>query len=123
MVGVGTDVELWAKNRDFVAVFTRSIGWGTEGDFDGIEKRVFEGKEELACSEDGQCVQIEQWKLGGRRGLEWLEGDSRNVIERYEPDAKTSALDFRFGFDENVAACFTAFAALCAELGLGGAEV
>ena len=123
MVGIGTDVELWAKNRDFVAIFTRSVSRGAEGDFDGIEERVFEGEEELACSEDGQCVNVEQWKLGRWRGLERLEGDGGNVVERYEPDSKTGALNFGFGFDEDMAACFTAFAALCAELGLGGAKV
>ena len=123
MVGVGTDVELWAENGDFVAVFTGSISRGAKGDFDGIEERVFEGEEELACSEDWQCVEIEQWKLGGRGGLERLEGDGGNVVKRYEPDAKTRALDFGFWFDEDVAACFTALAALCAESGLGGAKV
>ena len=123
MVGVGTDVELWAQDGDFVAVFTGSMSGGAEGDFDGIKERIFEGEEELACSEDGQCVKIEQWKLGGGRGLERFEGDGGNVVERYKPDAKTGALDFGFWFDEDMAACFTAFAALCAELGLGGAKL
>ena len=114
---------MWAKNRDLVAMFTRSVSRGAEGDFDRVEERVLEGEEELACSKNGQRVKIEQWKLGGRRGLERLEGYSGNVVERYEPDSKTCALDFGFWFDEDMAAGSTAFAALCAELGLGGAKV
>ena len=123
MVGIGTDVELWAKDRDFVAVFTRSMSRGAEGDFDRVKEGVLEGEEELACSEDGQCVKIKQRKLGGWRGLERLEGDGGNVVEGYKPDSKTCALDFGFRFDEDMAAGSTAFAALCAELGLGGAKV
>ena len=123
MVGVGTDVELWAEDRDFVAIFTRSMSRGAEGNSNRVEERVLEGEEELACSEDGQCVEIKQWKLGGWRGLERLEGDGGNVVEGYEPDPKTCALDFGFWFDEDMAAGSAAFAALCAELDLGGAKV
>ena len=96
---------------------------GSEGDFDSVEERVLEGEEELACSEDGQWVKINQWKLVGWRGLERFEGDGGNVVEGYQPDSKTCALNFGFWFDENMAADSTAFAALCAELGLGGAKV
>ena len=106
-----------------MAIFTRSMSWGAKGDFHRIEKGVVEGEEELACSEDGQCVEIEQWKLGGWRGLERLEGDGGNVVESYEPDAETGALDFGFWFDEDMATGSAAFAALCAELDLGGAKV
>ena len=123
MVDIGADVELRAKNRDFVAVFTRSMSRSAEGDFDGVEERILEGEEELACSEDGQYVKIKQRKLGGWRGLERLEGDGGNVVEGYKPDSKTCALNFGFWFNEDMAAGSTAFAALCAELGLGGPEV
>ena len=71
----------------------------------------------------GNALNVEQWELGRWRGLERLEGDGGNVVERYEPDSKPCALNFGFWFDEDMAACFTAFAALCAELGLGGAKV
>ena len=106
-----------------MAIFTRSVSRSAEGDFDRVEERVLEGEEELACSEDGQCVEIKQRELSGWRGLERFEGDGGNVVEGYEPDSKTCALDFGFWFDEDMAAGSTAFAALCAELGLGGPEV
>ena len=96
---------------------------GAEGDFDSVEKRVLKSEEKLACSKNGQCVKIKQWKLAGWRGLERLEGDGWNVVEGYEPDSKTCALNLGFWFDEDMAAGSTAFAALRAELGLGGAEV
>lgn len=72
-VRVGTDVELWAEDRDAGLDAAGGDARGGEGDADGVEEGVGDVEEEM-CREAGfYRVVGECWCLGGCGGSCWLD--------------------------------------------------
>lgn len=87
---------------------------------DGVVHCVSDREEELVWFVGEKGVEVDGWMLGRAEGFEREFG---NVVYGHELDSESRALNFRFGFYEDVSAVAAALVALGSEEGRDGEQV